>query len=142
MILCCMLFIMVGVIIGVTFLVIGLTSHQLLFLLGSLMGFFFVGLGVSILLVEWNKKAKDKKIIKDGDRVTGKIIDYRNGDGIPVNGMPSLAIVVRCDYLGESREFTVETHQYMESKFPINSYVDIAILGVTAVVVPDTVRFL
>lgn len=101
---------------------------------------FFVAFGSIGMYIYKKGKKKDeaiKYIIENGKRYTGKIVDYTDGQGIYVNGIPPLDLLVEILYNGEKCLFQVPTNKYNTSEFPIDSTINIAILNQRAVLIPD-----
>jgi hypothetical protein len=137
-----LIFIIAGVISAIVFVAAGAQSGEILFMfVGCLMGLIFIAVGAYLVVKQAADITVKNRILREGSTLTGKIIDYRDGDGVIVNGVPPLDLVVEADYMGETRQFIVPSGGYKEKDYPIGAYVDFAVLGVETAVIKGTVRF-
>lgn len=144
-----LIFALVGGGVGLLFFIIGLVAQvddpmfRVMFCgIGGLFFVLFGGIGIMFMLKEKKKQRIAQEILELGEKVYGaKIIDYRDGSGVYVNGMPPLNIVVDCVFRGEPRQMVVETGSFDETKYPIGAYCDLAIYGTEIAIIPGSVRF-
>lgn len=134
-----LLFWLIGGGLGFILVVVGIGSDDMAFMaVGTFFGIVFTGIGLSFIQQALREKKLIKKVTTEGVRVTGKIIDYQDGFGTVVNGIPPLDLVIDCYYNGEQRKFVVPSGGYSEKKFPLGSSIDIAILGTDIAVIPNS----
>jgi hypothetical protein len=135
------IFMTVGLVTGVILGVVAIQTKQILLaLFGLVFILAFCGVGGTTLVMSFKKQHVRKRVLSDGTRVRAKIVNYRYGEGVTVNGVPPIDIVVQCEFHDEMRTFVVPTGKYSESKFPLHSSVEIAILGTDIALVPDSLE--
>lgn len=87
------------------------------------------------------KKIRHKRLVLDkGEIITGIIKNYIYDESTIINGKPVIKLCVDCYYNGVQKWFIVETGSSSEEKFPIDFYVQIAVLGDDAVLVLNSVK--
>ena len=75
---------------------------------------------------EWKER---QNILKNGIKLTAKIIDYEDNHRRTDNGQPFLDLIITFDLYGKKKIARLATNTYNESKYPINSYIEIAYLS-------------
>lgn len=137
-----LIFVCVGGGLGAIFIAVGILTGELLFsFIGGGIGIIFVAIGLPFLFQIYKNKRIDNDIINNGTIVSARIIDYRGGQGVTLNGAAPLDIVVECIYKGEHRQFVIETNAYSEAKYPIGARLQIAIGRDKVVIVPKSLEF-
>lgn len=140
--LCGIIFIIVGNMAATAFIASGILSGELIFLFaGCFMWLVFVAMGAYLVSKHVINANLKKKILREGKILTGKIVGYGAGDGVSVNGVPPLNLVVETQYADKLVQFTISTEEYSEKNYPIGAYVDFALLGVETALIKGTARF-
>lgn len=114
----------VGLMIGYIF------SQELFILLMAILFLLvFCGIGVPFLVMGIKEYTHRKNIISAGTHTQAKIIDYDDNTTTYVNGVPLLDLIVVFDFYGGQQIAKVATNSSDESKYPINSMVEVSILN-------------
>lgn len=141
------IFAAVGFFIGVIFTIIGLfvqgdALFTIMFLgVGGGMGLLFFVMGVAFIVIESRKKQEILNKIQMGEPIYGaRILEYQDGQGVYVNGMPPLNLLVECQFRGEYRQFVVETNEHSTKNYPLGGFIDLSVYGNEVLIIPNSVR--
>jgi hypothetical protein len=136
------MFLVFGLFFIVAFGAVGIQSGEVMFaIIGCGVGFIAFIVGVFNFVNSISKRGSEKKVLREGTTLTGKIVAYQDGAGIVVNGVPPLDLVVEAEYLGETKRFVISSGSYKEQDYPISAYVDFALLGVETAIIKGSVRY-
>lgn len=137
------IFAVVGAFFAVVFIMVSVSTGEVIpGFIGGGLGILFFLVGSGTIISGFKMINKGKRVIRDGVKTEGIIVECRTGSGVVVNGNPPIDIVVLCSYMGAVRQMVVNTGEYNSSRFPVGAAVTISILGVEAAYVKGSVRFI
>lgn len=137
-----LIFLLAGIFGFCVMFTVGWGTGQLLFcLIAFPFGGIFMVIGGAVMRGSIAEKKRNQNILDNGEVFTGRIIEYRDGQGVVVNGVPPLSLVVEFDRNGEPAQIVIPSGGNSEEGFPIGAWVDFSLLGVEAVLHQGTVRF-
>lgn len=136
-------FALIGMFFAIVFISVSFAAGDAMFgLIGGGIGILFTIVGGSFLFSNIKAISKKKRILRDGQRITGIIVNVTSTTGVIYNGNPPIAVVVEAEYMGARRTFSVKTGEYDYSKYPVGACVDIAVLGIETAIFKDTIRYI
>ncbi len=135
-----LLFVMLGIVIGLPMLVAGMRipSWSTAFM-GLMFVALFCGIGGFFAWIGISALRRDRKIAEEGTAYIGKIFDYVPDYQMTLNGQPTLSLIVRYRQDGVIRQATVRTGQADTAAFPRGATVTISFLRGEAALVPGSV---
>lgn len=106
-----------------------LIGKPLLILFGLFFLLVFGGIGFTVFWFGFRVYLKKKKIISQGVSLQARIIDYEDNTSSYLNGMPLLDLIVLFEMSGIKKIARLGTSTSNISKYPINSQVEVSVLG-------------
>jgi len=119
-----------GVLPALILIIVAITSGEL-FLIAIALIFIavFGGIGFFFFNMGYKDYKHRRDLIKNGARFLATIIDYEDNNALYVNGSPLLDLIVLFDMYGSKQIARIATNTTEESRYPINSSVEVAVLN-------------
>ena len=135
-----MLFVVIGVMVGLGALVGALSGGYLEFgLFGLPFLVIFGGVGGFFAKIGYDGMHAGDDILEQGASYLGKIFDYEPDYQVTMNGEPCITLVVRYFMNGQIREARVNTGDVNVARYPRGATVAIKLLNGRAAIVPGSI---
>ena len=137
------LFVVLGVAIGLGFLISGAFAPRdfKVFSIPMGLGFLLIfgGIGGFFASLGHRQLHADDNLLSEGASYFGKIFSYSEDNHILMNGQPCIVLNVRYLRNGQVVQSSVNTNDIDASKYPIGATVEIRVSGYQAALVPGSV---